>query len=265
MRLIRIMLALACLASIAWPTGARAVQETGFLNRSVVVGGNAYRYQIFVPASYTAGVRWPALLALHGAGERGSDGFRQTQVGLASAIRWTPERFPCIVVFPQAPADSSWLGEPATAALAALDAAESEFSIDPDRVTLTGLSMGGYGVWHLAFIAPERFAAIVPVCGGIVPSVHTTSVHLAPEAIGQADPYTHVAQRIAKIPAWIFHGADDPIIPVTESQRMAAALKAVGGEPHYTEYPGVGHGSWDQAYGDENLWKWVLAQRRAGR
>jgi predicted peptidase len=262
----RIVLTLAFLGPLLLTTGACAdVQETGFLNRGVTVGGNTYRYQVFLPAGYTATERWPALLALHGAGERGSDGFRQTQVGIASAIRWSPEQFPCIVVLPQAPADSSWLGEPATAALAALDATLREFAVDPDRVSLTGISMGGYGVWHLAFMAPDRFAAIVPVCGGIVPSARTTSVHLAPENAGQADPYTHVAARVASIPVWIFHGAQDDIIPVSESQRMVAALKAAGAAPLYTEYPGIGHGCWDRAYGEPDLWKWVLAQRRPGR
>src|SRR3970040_622111 len=142
--------------------------ETGFLDRTVTVSGAPYRYQVYLPAGYASSThRWPVVLFLHGAGERGSDGLLQTTVGIASAIRSAPARYPAIVVMPQVPADSLWIGAPAQLAVAALDQTLAEFRADPDRAYLTGLSMGGNGTWNLAYRFPERFAAIAPICGFI--------------------------------------------------------------------------------------------------
>ncbi|MFN0149529.1 MAG: prolyl oligopeptidase family serine peptidase [bacterium] len=243
--------------------GLADVIETGFLNRNVTIDDRGYRYQVFVPASYDPARSWPVILFLHGSGERGGDGLRQTQAGLGNAIRFDPERFPFLVVFPQAPADSVWLGAPARAAIAALDTTLAEYNADRDRVILTGLSMGGYGAWHLAWQSPERFAAIVAICGGVVPSPTSKVVRRAPETIGASDPYAFVARRVAAVPAWIFHGADDPVVPVTESRELVRALRDAGADPRYTEYAGVGHGSWEPAYADTALWRWVSEQRRA--
>lgn len=254
----------ATLAALLCPIEVSAsVNETGFLDRAVTVGGRVYRYQVFVPAGYDAARAWPVILFLHGSGERGDDGLRQTQGGLGNAIRWDPERVPFLVVFPQAPAESVWLGAPADAALAALDATLAEFHADRDRVILTGLSMGGYGAWHLAWREPDRFAALVVVCGGVVPSPTSKVVRRAPETIGALEPHDLVARRVASIPAWLFHGADDPIVPVSGSREMARALRAAGASPRYTEYPGVGHGAWEPAYADSALWSWLSEQRRA--
>ena len=144
--------------------------ETGFLDRSVTLGGQTYRYQIYVPTSYVTTQQWPVILFLHGAGERGSDGYVQTQVGLAPAIRQNAARIPAIAVFPQATAESSWTGTPARVALAALDQTMREYQTDPARVYLTGLSMGGNGTWYIAYRNPKRFAAIAPICSwGLAP------------------------------------------------------------------------------------------------
>ncbi|HVS59086.1 MAG TPA: hypothetical protein VHE82_00185, partial [Gemmatimonadaceae bacterium] len=118
------------LAPAAAPAQAQSRIETGFLDRSVTLGGQTYRYQIFVPASYAATQRWPVILFLHGAGERGSDGYIQTQVGLAPAIRQNAARFPAIAVFPQATAESSWTGTLARVALMALDQTMREYQTD---------------------------------------------------------------------------------------------------------------------------------------
>src|ERR1051325_9920667 len=126
------------------PAAAQRV-ETGFLDRTVAVGGQSYRYQVYVPADYPAKAAWPVILFLHGSGERGADGLMQTTVGLGPAIRRAAKRFPAIVVFPQMPADSQWVGTPIQVALAALNRALDEFHADRDRVYLTGLSMGGHG------------------------------------------------------------------------------------------------------------------------
>jgi predicted peptidase len=157
----RWILALAALFVLALPPAALA--ETGFLDRTVRVDGRDYPYQVYVPRQPIAGPK-PIILALHGAGERGSDGLLQTEVGLAGAIRRHPERWAAIVVFPQAPKDQLWAGVPAQVAMAALAQSEREFRTDKDRVYLAGLSMGGNGAWRLAYENPDRFAAVVPVC-----------------------------------------------------------------------------------------------------
>ena len=239
-----------------------APHETGFLIRSVVVGGHSYPYSIYVPHDYDSSKRWPVILFLHGSGERGNDGLRSTQIGAAAAIRANPDRVPAIVVFPQAPLETRWLGEPADAAMAALDAAIAEFHGDRDSVYLTGLSMGGYGTYHLALAHPNTFAALVIVCGGLLPHATTTAVQQSPLTMGATDPYAFTAHAIRNVPIWICHGDADPVIPVDESRRMVELLRAEGAEVHYNEYPGVGHNAWDRAYGDAEMWRWLLTQRR---
>lgn len=236
--------------------------ETGFLDRSVVVNGSVYRYQVYVPARYPASTeRWPVILYLHGAGERGDDGLFQTAIGLPNAIRRAPKTYPAIVVMPQVPTDSVWMGDPASAAIAALDRTMSEFRGDPDRVYLTGLSMGGNGTWNLAYRFPERWAAIAPICAFVAPvNPLRASRPIVPADSG--DPFAALARRLGRLPTWIFHGEMDPVVPVTESRRMAGAM---AGSPNarYTELPGMGHNVWDAAYGSTQFQEWLFAQRRA--
>jgi predicted peptidase len=236
-------------------------RETGFLNRTVRVNGTEYPYCVYVPRDFDPTRTWPVVLFLHGSGERGSDGLRPSQTGLGSAIRLEPSRVPAIAVFPQAPLDSRWIGEPADAAMAALDAASAEFHGDRDRTYLTGLSMGGYGSIHLALANPRRFAAVVIVCGGLLPHATTTAVRRSPLIPDGVDPYAFVAHALRAVPMWIFHGADDPVIPVDEGQHFDEELKKAGANVRYTEYPGVGHNAWDRAYGEAELWSWLFAQR----
>lgn len=238
------------------------MMPTGFLDRSVMIGGSSYPYVVYVPRGWSRDRAWPLVLFLHGAGERGSDGQRPVQVGLGSAIRSAPERFPALVVFPQAPMDGRWIGDPADAAMAALEAAVREFGGDSERVYLTGLSMGGFGTWHLALAHRDVFAALVPVCGGIVPHGSATSVRQSPLTMGESDPYAFTARRLRHLPVWMFHGGDDTVIEASESRKMRDALRAVGAGVRYTEYEGVGHNAWDRAYGEAELWAWVFAQRR---
>jgi CubicO group peptidase (beta-lactamase class C family)/predicted esterase len=236
--------------------------ETGFLNRSVTIGATTYSYVVYVPRDWTADRAWPVILFLHGAGERGSDGLHQTIVGVGNAVRWHPERFPAVIVFPQCPTDQRWIGEPLDAAIAALDRTTKEFHGDADRTYLTGLSMGGYGTWHAAMAYPDRFAAIVPVCGGILKPTTAESVRQSPITAGTADPYEATAERVQKLPIWVFHGTDDQTIPVTESRHMVDDLRKLGADVRYTEYPGVGHDSWTRAYDELQLSTWMLNQRR---
>jgi predicted peptidase len=248
---------------LASPTLAKK-PDTGFLDRTLSLQNSTYKYQVFLPENWSPKLKWPIILFLHGAGERGSDGLIQTQVGIGTAVRKDRSRFPAIIVMPQCKTDS-WWSEPAMEeiALAALAAASKEFKGDPKRTYLTGLSMGGYGSWALAVKYPNKFAAIVPICGGIVLPEHLRQQHPELEKIAYTeDPrsYADVAAKVGKTPIWIFHGGDDPVVPVTGSRKLNEAIKAAGGNVRYSEYPGVGHNSWDNAYADPELMTWLLSK-----
>ena len=253
------------LAVLTLLAGAAHAQtrETGFLDRRVTVVGHSYHYQVFVPASYTATQRWPVILFLHGAGERGDDGLLQTQVGLGAALRQNAARFPAIIVLPQAPAESMWTGVPARMAMAALEETSREFRTDSDRVYLTGLSLGGNGTWYLAYRYPSRFAAIVPICG-FVTAFRVWSGPFTPVVPADSGaPFEALARQLRRVPTWIVHGEVDNVVPVEQSQQAAAALKAAGAPVQYLEVPGTGHNAWDAAYGSPALVRWLFAQHRS--
>jgi predicted peptidase len=251
---------------IAVPAHAKN-QDTGFLDRTIALQGDTYKYQVFVPENWTPHQKWPIILFLHGAGERSDDGLQQTDVGIGTAIRSDRSRIPAIVVMPQCRRNLWWTEPPMDdLAIAALEAATKEFHGDTRRTYLTGLSMGGYGTWRLAEKYPGRFAALVVICGGIRPPAAALKAH--PELAKWAPPdepksYSDAAAKVGKTPVWIFHGADDDIVPVTESQRMYAAMKEIGAEVHYTEYPGVKHVSWDKAYDEPKLFPWLFSKSLA--
>jgi len=146
--------------------------------------------------------------------------------------------------------------------MAALEKSIVEFHGDRTRLYLTGLSMGGYGTYHLALAHPDKWAALVVVCGGLFPHETTTAVQRSPLTMSASDPYGFTARSLRHIPMRLFHGDADPVIPVSESRMMAAALKQEGADVRYVEFPGVGHNAWDRAYGDEALWEWLFRQRR---
>ncbi len=254
-----LLLAVGC----ATAAGVKTDIEKGFLLRSLTVDGVVYPYAVYVPRDYDPARPWPAVLFLHGAGERGDDGLLQTEVGLPSAIRRHPERWPAIAVIPQAPEKRQWAGDAERIALAALETTEAELRVDPDRVYLTGLSMGGAGVWSLAVQNPGRFAAVVPICGWIVPMAgREWERDIRESSFDPADPYGSVARRLRRVPIWIWHGAEDQAVPVTESRRMSEALETAGGDTRYSELPNVGHNAWDPAYQSEELPRWLFAQKR---
>jgi len=244
----------ACMSVPQRPAGS-------FVERSIDIAGTSHRYQVFVPASAAGGRTPPVIVFLHGSGERGSDGSKQTLVGIGPYIRAHRDTFPAIVVFPQAPEDTEWGGN-ADLVFASLDAATREFHGDADRTYLTGLSMGGYGTWDMAMRAPDRFAALVPVCGGLVhprrPSMGVSGID------GVADPYATVANRLKGTPIWQFHGAKDDVVSPDYSRQMDAALKAVGArDARLTIFPEANHNSWDPAYSQTpGLWTWLFAQKR---
>mgnify|MGYP000869959750 CR=1 FL=1 len=253
--------ALACLALAGChPVPPRPEAASGdFLARELVLDGRSYRYRVFVPAA--PGPR-PVVLFLHGSGERGGDNLAQTRVGLGPYLRTQPD-FPAIVVFPQSPAGESWEGRTAAMAMAALEQASREFGGDRARTYLTGMSRGGYGTVALALAHPGRFAALVPVCGGVTapgtrPDLDDLYVHAV---AGAHDPFAAAAHGLARTPVWLYHGAADPVVPAAQSRRLHASLQAAGAPVRYTELPGVGHDAWDAAYRDPALWRWLFAQR----
>jgi len=240
-KLAAVLLAGACILGLA---RARAADkdEHGFLDRVFVDSdGKEAKYVLFVPHDYKADKAVPVILFLHGSGESGNDGKKQAAQGLGNAIKKRDKDFPCIVVFPQSQ-KRTWKADSddSKRALQILELVQKEYKIDPKRVYLTGLSMGGYGTWSLATKYPDRWAAIVPICGG-------------------GDPAE--ADKIKNIPCWCFHGDADTAVKVDRSRDMIAALKKAGAEPKYTEYPKVGHNSWDKAYATPELWDWLLKQK----
>ena len=179
------------------PPAARATAaDTGFVERVLVDAGTRLRYQVYLPAGFDGARAWPVVLFLHGSGERGDDNVRQTGEGLGNAIRRSPDRFPAIVVFPQAPGNERWNGKTADRALAMLERTIAEFHGDPERVTAVGISMGGYGVLRIAAAHPERFAAVVSVCGGILPPEYLVREGVVEAPAPGGDPYGEAAERL---------------------------------------------------------------------
>jgi len=239
-------------------SGVAAAQstETGFLDRSLKMDGVEHRYQVYVPENYAATSVWPAILFLHGAGERGNDGLKQTRVGLGTALRSHPERWPAIVILPQVPEEENWQGIAGEVAMAALDATMAEFAVDSSRIYLTGISMGGNGTWYLGYKHTDRFAALVAICGFVEREDRYPSI-----VENSTDAYKDLAKALSSKPVWLVHGDADVVVPAEESRRMARELEAAGAEIHYTELPGVDHNSWDAAYDNEELISWLFKQR----
>lgn len=195
-----------------------------------------------LPKGYSAqrGRRWPLLVFLHGSGERGESTDILRKFGPAKRIEEGAE-FPFILLTPLCPAYEWWHLDAIEALIADIC---RRHRVDRDRIYLTGLSMGGYGVWGLAAKHPERYAAIVPICGA-----------------GDGD----WAPRLAALPTWVFHGELDPVVPVEHSRAMVRALRAAGGKPKLTIYKNVHHDSWTKAYNTPALYAWLLRQRRKQR
>ncbi len=223
------------------PAEPEPTSATGFLYKTVEFENETYAYCVYVPPEYTPQKPWPVVLFLHGSGERGRDGFRQTDVGIARAIRRHRDWIPAVVVMPQCRPNAGWVGPMAELALRCVEQTSQEYHLDPERVYLTGLSLGGAGVWYMGARLPGQFAALVPVCG-----------------FGDM----RNAARLADIPIWCFHGSADKRVPVERSREMVAAIQAAGGNVTYTEYEGGSHNVWDRAFANPKFWQWLFAQRR---
>ncbi|MBX3084762.1 MAG: prolyl oligopeptidase family serine peptidase [Anaerolineae bacterium] len=199
-------------------------------------------YLLYTPANYDADpdATFPLILFLHGSGERGSDLDLVRNIGLAKKLQ-TWADCPFVVVSPQCPADSIWALQ-----LDALDALLNHviqhYRIDTHRVYVTGLSLGGTGTWYMTMAYPTRFAAVAPICG------RGTSLS--------------AVENLAQTPIWCFHGAQDDVVPLSESQRMVEGLKKVGADVRLTIYPDANHDSWTAAYAEPDLYTWLLQHRR---
>lgn len=232
-----------------------------FVSKTVTTETGTYPCQVFVPKKWNKRKSWPVILFLHGSGERGSDGLAQTKNGIRRLIGQDPDGFPCVVVCPQCPAGDRWWPAPDMMAVAnkAVDDAVAEYNGDKRRIYLTGLSLGGYGTWALARLMPGKWAAIAPVCGGVADLKRVDRE----KALGIPSPdfYHETADKITRIPVWVFHGSADRTVPVSESRQMAAVLLSLKADVRYSEYPGVGHNSWDKAYAEPGFLSWLLSHR----
>lgn len=209
-----------------------------------VVQRVALDYLLHLPPGYSRKQRFPLILFLHGSGERGSDIRMVAHQGLPRYIEDHPE-FPFITVSPQCPEHSTWFTH-ANAVLLLLDEIIKRYAVDPARVYLTGLSMGGYGAWYLGSEHPERFAAVVPVCGGFNAMLG----------------YPERVCGLRYTPVWAFHGAKDKIVPPSETRILVRTLRRCGGRVKFTLYPDAGHDCWTRAYADPRLYAWLQQQHR---
>ncbi len=216
--------------------------KTGFVHRLYKGPEGEGKYVVFVPQDYKGDTAYPLILFLHGAGSTGNDGQKQVKGGLAPHIHKKEKEFPFLVVFPQSQGKTWKAGsKDADRALAILAAVQKTYKVDPKRVYLTGLSMGGSGSWSLAAAYPDKWAAVVPLCG-------------------RAD--LDSASKLKDLPLWCFIGDQDKKDLVANNRAMIKVLKDAGAAPRYDEYAGVGHNCWDRAYATQELFDWLLKQKR---
>ncbi|WDQ17820.1 alpha/beta fold hydrolase [Rhodopirellula sp. P2] len=204
---------------------------------------NRLPFLLYTPKDYEAGQHVPLLLFLHGLGESGDGNFQQIAVhGPPKRVGKEGKEMPFVIVSPQSPKPGkdrkevveSWRTDEL---MALLDHVEGQLSIDTRRVYVSGLSMGGFGTWRLAATHPERFAAAIPICGG-----------------GK----TEWADKLAKIPLWVFHGGQDTVVELHESEEMVTAIQRAGGDVKLTIYPDAGHDSWTATYANPEVYAWLL-------
>jgi predicted peptidase len=194
-----------------------------------------------------AGEGLPLIVFLHGSGECGTDNRRQLAVGLPRVVREGEGDWPCYMLFPQKPTKAAaWEDHEAAVIAMVAQTLAAHPDIDPARVVLTGLSQGGHGSWVIGSRSPDLWAGVAPVCGYARP--------LTPEQI---------ARGLRDMPVWAFHGERDDVVPAAESRALIEAVRAAGNEgARLTLYPEANHNSWDAAYGDPEVRRWLLTRRR---
>ena len=239
-RLYLYLLAFFTFAAPAFSQEPNAAADAGSQTAQSFDVQSKLNYLLYLPADYKKSTdkKWPLLVFLHGAGERGADLNKVKTHGPPKRVASDPD-FPFVLISPQCPAGSFWNIDHL---LQLVRSTIKEQNIDPDRVYLTGLSMGGFGSWAMAAEAPELFAAVAPICGG-------------------GDPKN--AEILKDLPIWTFHGDADRVVPISGTQKMVDAIKEAGGKQiEFTIYEGVGHDSWTETYANEDFYKWLLKQRR---
>lgn len=238
---------------------ADSANEESFEKHIFQGTGGTLPYRLLKPVEIKEGQKYPLVLFLHGAGERGTDNEKPLVHGMQTFLDGEfRKQHPCFVVVPQCPDESMWVDIPWTTpqpvmpknpnlnhtlVLGLLDTLLKELPVDPSRQYITGLSMGGFGTFEMIIRHPERFAAAAPVCAG----TDLTRVIVAKD-----------------VPLWLFHGAMDTTVKVERSREIVETLKKAGGTPRYTEYPDVAHDSWNKAYATPELYEWLFAQKRSG-
>ena len=205
-----------------------------------------YIYQVYLPPEIKTGAEeLPLIIFLHGIRERGTGGYISSM--FAALAQQYLKTIPAVVLFPQCRPGKYWSDEEMDRmVIAQYHDVRTELAIDTKRQYLVGVSMGGYGVWSIA-IRHKIFAALVSICGG--------------SPFRDANRFTEVAERIGKIPVRLFHGAEDRVVPVSESRGLVAAFEANQGNVKYSEYPQVGHNVWLNAIGEKELIPWLLSQK----
>lgn len=241
LEILLVLSVLSLAAQIAWPSMVRWWQRpspgtVGVEQLESRIAGIGEDFLVYLPPDDVCGPL-PLVVYLHGSGERGVDPMALRDSGPFAALR-NGKTMPATIVAPQCLPNAAW--EPKSIAAFVEDVA-SRHNIDRDRMYLVGYSMGGYGVWHTAAAHPERFAAIVPICGGV---------------------YPQRAKSLAKTPVWTFHGAKDDVVPLAESERMIDAIRAAGGNPKLTVLPDAGHGICKDVCHRDDLWTWLFTHQR---
>ena len=216
------------------------------ISRPISVNKENYIYQFYLPPEAKTGARLPLVTFLHGIRERGTGGFINGM--FAQLVKQYLKAIPAIVLFPQCAPAKFWAEAPMDEmVMRQIETIAGDYEVDTERQYLLGVSMGGYGVWHFAANYPQKFAALVSICGG------------SPLTTG--DRFKPIAEKVGKTPAWLFHGAEDKVVQVSESRSMVAAIKANQGSVKYSEYPEVGHNVWLNALNEKDLLPWILAQK----
>jgi len=252
----------ACLLLITASLGAQDLAL--YQKKKYIKDGDTLAYRILFPENYNKQKKYPLILFLHGAGERGSDNERQlTHGGKLFLDPQVRKDFPAIIIMPQCPANAYWSAvtidrtktpldlqfnyaegptTPLKLAIELVRHITKEEAVDKKRVYISGLSMGGMGTFESVYRYPKLFAAAMPICGGGDPNAYS--------------------RKQAKVPFWIFHGSADNVVGVDESKTMVERLKQLNAEVKYTEYEGVGHNSWDNAFAEPQYLTWMFSKSK---
>lgn len=246
-------------APVAVGQSASPYEPKEFVDKS----GNVLPYRILYPKNYDKKKKYPLVLFLHGAGERGNDNEKQLMHGSKLFVE-RQDDYPAIVIFPQCPEGNFWASVvtnrgsssvsrdfdyqkypikwPLQAVLDLVKQTQKTEAVDKNRLYIMGLSMGGMGTFEAIARQPKLFAAAMPICGG-----------------GDIASVNAYAKRL---PLWVFHGDADDVVGVEESRRMVRALEAAKADVKYTEYPGVKHNSWDNAFAEPDYLAWLFAKSK---